>query len=208
MPAAPVVRCASHIPASQITQRLALIPRTGTSHFTTSHLALYPRPNAGCWYSSQRYTPTDWKVVNTLSYTVFNIYIMAHLLCAEEYWFIWVTVMERRSALKSTCTDLYWRLWTQATAFMSTSLWKTLSHLKHLLLAILIKSCQTSGFSKVGAIIKYNIMHFPVLIKTKMSSIFTGKKWRTRQSRAAIGRRNTPHHSYTSGSKRSSCLRT
>ena len=43
-PFAPVVRCASHIPASQITQRIALIPRTGTSHFTTSHLALYPRP--------------------------------------------------------------------------------------------------------------------------------------------------------------------
>jgi len=38
-PAAPVVRCASHIPASQITRRLALIPRTDTSHFTTSHLA-------------------------------------------------------------------------------------------------------------------------------------------------------------------------
>ena len=38
-PFAPVVRCASHIPASQITQRLALIPRIGTSHFTTSHLA-------------------------------------------------------------------------------------------------------------------------------------------------------------------------
>ena len=46
-------------------------------------------------------TPIDWKVVNILSYTFLNIYIMAHLLCAEEYWFIWVTVMEFRSALKS-----------------------------------------------------------------------------------------------------------
>ena len=43
-PAAPVVLCTSHIPSSQITHHLALIPRTGTSHFTTSHLALYPRP--------------------------------------------------------------------------------------------------------------------------------------------------------------------
>jgi len=31
-------------------------------------------------------TPIDWKVVNILSYTFLNIYIMAHLLCAEEYW--------------------------------------------------------------------------------------------------------------------------
>jgi len=52
---------------------------------------------------------------------------------------------------------------------MSTSLWKTLSHLKHLILTILINSCQTSGFSKVGAIIKCNIMHFPVLIKTVLN---------------------------------------
>ena len=34
------------------------------------------------------------------------------------------------------------------------------------------------------------------------------KNGRHVESRAAIGRRNTPHHSYTSGSKRSSCLRT
>jgi len=34
-----------YILASQITHRLALIPRIGTSHFTTSHLALYPRPS-------------------------------------------------------------------------------------------------------------------------------------------------------------------
>ena len=36
----------------------------------------------------------------------------------------------------------------------------TLSHLNRLILTILINSCQTSDFSKVGAIIKYNIMHF------------------------------------------------
>jgi len=42
----------------------------------------------------------------------------------------------------------------------------TVSHLNHLILTILINSCQTSGFRKVGAIIKHNIMHFPVLIKT------------------------------------------
>ena len=73
--------------------------------------------NVGYTLYAIRYTPTDWKVVNTLSYTVFNIYIMAHLLCAEEYWIIWVTVMECRSALKSTYTDLYWILWTQAITF-------------------------------------------------------------------------------------------
>jgi len=48
-PAAPVVRCASHILTSQITQRLALIPRTirylAFYHLTDSHVALYPRPN-------------------------------------------------------------------------------------------------------------------------------------------------------------------
>ena len=45
-PAAPVVLCTSHIPASQITQRLALIPRTVPRiyHLADSHLALYPRP--------------------------------------------------------------------------------------------------------------------------------------------------------------------
>ena len=37
---------------------------------------------------------------------------------------------------------------------------------------ILINSCQTSGFSKVGAIIKYNIMHFPVLIKTVLKLVY------------------------------------
>jgi len=38
--------------------------------------------------------------------------------------------------------NLYWRLWTQATAFMSTSLWRTLNHLNHLIFTILINSCQ------------------------------------------------------------------
>jgi len=38
--------------------------------------------NVGYTLYAIRYTPTDWKVVNTLSYTVFNIYIMVHLLCA------------------------------------------------------------------------------------------------------------------------------
>jgi len=28
------------------------------------------------------------------------------------------------------------------------------------------------------------------------------EKWQTLRKRAAIGRRNTPHHSYTSGSKK------
>ena len=37
---------------------------------------------------------------------------------------------------------------------------------------ILINSCQTSGFSEVGAIIKYNIMHFPVLIKTVLKLVY------------------------------------
>ena len=32
--------------------------------------------------------------------------------------------------------------------------------------------CQTSGFSKVGAIIKYNIMHFPMLIKTVLKLVY------------------------------------
>ena len=65
--------------------------------------------NVGYTLYAIHYTPTDWKVVNTLSYTLFNIYIMVHLLCAEEYRFIWVTVMECRSALKSTCTEYYGR---------------------------------------------------------------------------------------------------
>ena len=41
------------------------------------------------------------------------------------------------------CTELYWRLWMQATASMSTSLWKTLYHLNQLIFTILINSCQT-----------------------------------------------------------------
>jgi len=49
---------------------------------------------------------------------------------------------------------------------------KKLSHLNHLILTILINSCQTSGFSKVGAIIKYNIVHFPVLIKTVLKLVY------------------------------------
>ena len=49
---------------------------------------------------------------------------------------------------------------------------KTLNHLNHLIFTILINSRQTSGFSKVGAIIKYNIMHFPVLIKTVLKLVY------------------------------------
>jgi len=41
-----------------------------------------------------------------------------------------------------------------------------------LILTIIINSCQTFGFSKVGAIIKYNIMHFPVLIKTVLKLVY------------------------------------
>ena len=47
-----------------------------------------------------------------------------------------------------------------------------LSHLNRLILTILINSCQTSGFSKVGMIIKYNIMQFPVLIKTVLKLVY------------------------------------
>ena len=46
------------------------------------------------------------------------------------------------------------------------------SHLNRLILTTLINSCQTSGFSKVGTIIKYNIMHFPVLIKTVFKLVY------------------------------------
>jgi len=47
-------------------------------------------------------------------------------------------------AYLSTCTvlNLYWRLWTQATASMFTSLWKNISHLNDFILTILINSCQ------------------------------------------------------------------
>ena len=82
--------------------------------------------NAGCWYSSQRYTPTDRKVVNVHSYTFINIYIMAHLLCAEEHWFIWVRVMvmvmECRTPLKSNdwqnCVQMCWTLNWKLTTFL------------------------------------------------------------------------------------------
>jgi len=78
--------------------------------------------NAGCWYSSQRYTPTDRKVVNVHSYTFVNIYIMAHLLCAEEHWFIWVMVMECRTPLKSNdwqnCVQMCWTLNWKLTTFL------------------------------------------------------------------------------------------
>ena len=47
-----------------------------------------------------------------------------------------------------------------------------ISHLNRLILTILINLCQTSGFRKVGAIIKYNIMHFPVLIKTVLKLVY------------------------------------
>jgi len=56
--------------------------------------------------------------------------------------------------------------------YVHISLLKTLSHLNHLIKKILINSCQTSGFSKVGAIIKYNIMHFPVLIQTVLELVY------------------------------------
>jgi len=46
------------------------------------------------------------------------------------------------------------------------------SHVNRLILTTLINSCQTSDFSKVGAIIKYNIMHFPVLIKTVLKLVY------------------------------------
>jgi len=48
-----------------------------------------------------------------------------------------------------------------------------------------------------------------VTIKLKQGSCMTIKLPESLfERRAAIERRNTPHHSYTSGSKRSSCLRT
>ena len=80
--------------------------------------------------------------------------------------------MRKESTAAVAVKYLYWRLWTQATASMSTSLWRTLNHLNHLIFTFLINSCQTSGFSKLGAIIKYNIMHFPMLIKTVLKLVY------------------------------------
>ena len=45
----------------------------------------------------------------------------------------------------------------------------------------IINSCQTSGFSRVGAIIKYNIMHFPVLIKTVLKLVYIICKAKAKQ---------------------------
>jgi len=42
-----------------------------------------------------------------------------------------------------------------------------------------MNSCQTSGFSKVRAIIKYNIMHFPVLIKTVLKLVYVAAELAT-----------------------------
>ena len=57
MPAVPVVRCASHIPASQITQRLALIPRTVHRILPPRRLdlALYPRQEKPCGVPGDRH---------------------------------------------------------------------------------------------------------------------------------------------------------
>ena len=65
----------------------------------------------------------------------------------EEY----LTLSDQIS-FKSYYYHLYWRLWTQATASMSTSLWRTLNHLNHLIFAILINSRQTSGFSMIKSL--------------------------------------------------------
>ena len=70
------------------------------------------------------------------------------------------------------CTEDYGRRLLHAS--MSTSLY-LFNHLNRLILTTLINSCQTSGFSKVGAIIKYNIMHFPVLIKTVFKLVYINK---------------------------------
>ena len=56
-------------------------------------------------YSSQCYTKTDWKVVNIWSYTFVNVYIMAHLLCAKEYWFIDLIFIDFYSSQCYTKTD-------------------------------------------------------------------------------------------------------
>jgi len=82
-------------------------------------------------------------------------------------WRIWRLCLE---SWYSVTASYALRVWTQATASMSTSLWRTLNHLNHLIFTILINSRQTSGFSKVGAIIKYNIMHLPVLINSTQLS--------------------------------------
>jgi len=56
------------------------------------------------------------------------------------------------------------------------------SHLNRLILTTLINSCRTSGFSKVGAIIKYNIMHFPVQCPATRKN-FSGRCYRCRNPR-------------------------
>ena len=55
-------------------------------------------------------------------------------------------------------------------------------HIFNFIIIIIINSCQTFGFSKVGAIIKYNIMHFPVLIKTVLKLVYIICKAKAKQS--------------------------
>ena len=74
-----------------LTLKIRALVKNRTSHGSlgsrqTTHTCDTSLETSKCRLYTIRYTPTDWKVVNTLSYTVFNIYIMAHLLCAEEYW--------------------------------------------------------------------------------------------------------------------------
>ena len=75
------------------------------------------------------------------------------------------------------CTELVLKIMDAGP--MSTSLWKTLSHLKHLILTTLINSCQTSGFSK--ALIQYytaswalpnSRREFPGILRKLRSVIF------------------------------------
>jgi len=80
----------------------------------------------------------------------------------------WMPISCHFRDCKALLVTLYWPC-TEGYASMSTSLWRTLNHLNHLIFTILINSRQTSGFSKVGAIIKYNIMHL-----THVSGAITG----------------------------------
>ena len=57
-------------------------------------------------------------------------------------WRIWRLCLE---SWYSVTASYALRVWTQATASMSTSLWRTLNHLNHLIFTILINSRQTSG---------------------------------------------------------------
>ena len=72
-----------------------------------------------------------------------------------------------------TCTEPVLKIMDAGYCFYVHIFTHILSHLNRLILTIiLINSCQTSGLSKVGAIIKYNIMHFPVLIKTVLKLVY------------------------------------